>query len=191
MQGNPASLTVTAPPPVLTKISVSPSTVAIQVGQQQNYTAVGYDQFNNVMSGLTFAWASDNSGAIATLNNNVVTGVSAGTVHITASVAGVSSAPALLTVLPPPPRLTTIAVTPTTSSIFIGGTQQFTAVGYDQNGVPMSAITFAWSSSTSIATINSAGLASGLSAGTAQSTASAQGIKSNTATLRWQSRLPF
>lgn len=183
VQSNPVSLTVTTPPPVLTKISVSPSTAAIQVGQQQNYTAVGYDQFNNVMNGLTFAWSSDNSGAIATINNNVVTGVSAGTVYITASVAGVSSAPALLTVLPPPPTLTTIVVTPTTSSIFTGGTQQFTAVGYDQNGAPMSGIAFAWSSSTGSATINSEGLASGLSAGTAQITASAQGIKSNTATL--------
>src|SRR3984957_14829008 len=142
------SLTITANPPpasVLTQISVSPATTSIQVGQQQSYTAVGYDQFNNVMNGITFTWASDGSTAIAMLNNNVATGVSAGTIHITASASGISSAPASLTVLPAPPALTTIGVTPSASSILIGGTQQLTAVGYDQNGAAMNGIMFTWS----------------------------------------------
>ena len=62
-------------PSVLTQISVSPSTASIQVGQQQTYTAVGYDQFNNAMNGLAFTWASDASNAIVILNGNVATGV--------------------------------------------------------------------------------------------------------------------
>lgn len=182
-----ASLTVTAAPPppsVLTQISVSPSTASIQVGQQQSYTAVGYDQFNNVMNGVTFTWASDGSNALAMLNNNVATGVAAGTVHITASALGISSAPASLTVLPPPPALTTIVVMPSAPSILIGGTQQLTAVDYDQNGAAMSGITLAWSSSNpSVAAISSTGLANGLAAGTAQITASARGLSSNAAVL--------
>ena len=180
-------LTVKADPPspsVLTQISVSPSTVSIQAGQQQSYTAVGYDQFNNVMNGLTFAWASDGSNAIAMLNGNVATGVAAGTVHITASASGISSAPASLTVLPPPPALKTIVVTPSSPSILIGGTTQLTAVGYDQNGATMSGIAFAWSSTNpSAVTINTSGLASGLAAGTSQITASAQGMNSNAAVV--------
>ena len=65
------TITVTAPPPVLTQISVSPSTASIAAGQSQTYTAVGYDQFNNLMSGITFTWASDGNGSVATLNGNV------------------------------------------------------------------------------------------------------------------------
>jgi hypothetical protein len=180
------SITVTDPPapqPVLTQISVSPSTASIGMGQNQSYIAVGYDQFNNVMNGITFAWASD-GGSVATINGNVATGVSSGTVHVTASASGVSSAPASLTVLPPPPVLTTIAVTPAAPSIFTGGTQQLTAVGYDQSGNPMSGIAFAWSSANqNVATVDGTGLAHGVSAGTSQISASAQGVNSNAITL--------
>jgi Bacterial Ig-like domain (group 2) len=167
-------LTVVADPalaPVLTQISVSPSTALIKPGQQQSYTAVGFDQFNNVMSGIAFTWSSDGSSSIAILNGNVATGAGPGTTHITASALGITSAPASLTVMPSPSSLTTIVVTPSTSAILIGGSQQLTAVGYDQNGAAMSGITFAWSSTnTNVAPVSSAGLANGVGAGTVQIT---------------------
>ena len=76
--------------PVLTQISVSPSTASIQPGQQQSYTAVGYDQFNNVMNGLTFTWSSDGNSSVAILNGNVATGAGPGITHITASALGIT-----------------------------------------------------------------------------------------------------
>jgi hypothetical protein len=179
-------LTVIADPPssVLTQISVSPSTASIQPGQQQSYTAVGYDQFNNVMSGLTFTWSSDGNSSVAILNGNVATGAGPGTIHITASTSGVTSAPASLTVTAPPPSLTTIMVTPATSSIFIGGSQQLTAVGYDQYGTAISGITFTWSSTNpNVTPVSGAGLASGVAVGTVQITASASGVSSSPASL--------
>jgi peptidoglycan/xylan/chitin deacetylase (PgdA/CDA1 family) len=181
-----ASLTVTPasrPTAVLTKISVSPSTASIQVGERTTFTATGYDQFNNVMTGITFTWGSNDEGSIATINAGLATGLSSGTAQITASASGVSSAPASLMVLPPPPVLTSIAVTPATPSIFVGGVQQFTALGYDQNGNPMTGVSFAWSSSNrTVATVDM-GLAKGLSPGSTHITASAQGVTSNGAIL--------
>lgn len=175
-----ASINVVPVTPVLTQISVSPSTASIEAGQSQSYTAVAYDQFNKPMTGIAFTWASDSSTSIATINGNLATGVSPGTVHITASASGVSSAPASLTVLPPPVVLTTIAVTPIAPSIFTGGSQQLTAVGYDQSGNAMSGIVFTWSSANkSVATVDVTGLAAGVSTGTSQISASAQGINSN------------
>jgi peptidoglycan/xylan/chitin deacetylase (PgdA/CDA1 family) len=170
--------------PVLTKIGVSPSAASIQVGQQQKYDAAGYDQFNKAMTGITFRWSSDNT-AIATIDDNgVAVGTTQGSVSITATASGVHSAPASLSVLPPPSVLTTIAITPAASFIFVGGTQQLAAVGRDQYGNVMSGIAFLWSSSNaSVATVNSAGLANGLSAGTAEVTASAQGVTSNAVVL--------
>jgi peptidoglycan/xylan/chitin deacetylase (PgdA/CDA1 family) len=180
-----ASLTVTAQPlPVLTKISVSPSTASIQMGQQYTFMAVGYDQFNRVMTGIAFSWASDPSDTIAMISESgMATGMSVGTAHITASASGISSAPASLMVFPPPPVLTSIAVTPAAPSIFVGAVQQFTAVGYDQNGTRMSGLSFAWSTGNSgIATIDT-GLAKGVAEGSTYITASAQGVTSNIATL--------
>jgi peptidoglycan/xylan/chitin deacetylase (PgdA/CDA1 family) len=173
-----------APQPLLTQISVSPSTASISAGQTQAYTAAGYDQFNNLMSGITFTWASDGNGSVASLNGNVATAIAPGTVHITASASGISSGPASLTVLPPPSVLTSVVVTPDAPSIFTSGTQQLTAVGYDQSGNQMSGLTFVWlSSNKSVATVSAAGLASGVSVGTSQISASAQGVHSNAITL--------
>ncbi|MGA9800856.1 MAG: Ig-like domain-containing protein [Terriglobales bacterium] len=181
------SITVTAPPPpqpVLTQISVSPASASIAAGQAQTYTAVGYDQFNNPMSGVSFAWASDDNGSIVSLNANVATGVSPGIAHITASASGISSGPASLTVLQPPSVLTSIVVTPAAPSIFTGGTQQFTAVGYDQRGNPMNGFTFSWlSTNKNVATVSVAGVATGVAVGTSQITASAQGVNSNAVML--------
>src|SRR5262249_25075883 len=61
------------------------------------------------------------------------------------------------------PTLVSIAVTPVNPGIIFGATQQFTATGtYSDNSTQNLTNSVAWSSSnTNIATINSAGLASG------------------------------
>ncbi len=73
----------------------------------------------------------------------------------------------------PPPTLNSIAVTPVNPSIPTGATQQFTATGNYSDGSTQnltSQVTWT-SSSTSVATINSAGLASGVAPGTTTITA--------------------
>ena len=89
--------------PVLTKISLTPATASIHVGEEQAYVAQGLDQHNNPMTGITFTWTSSDDGgngsAIAMFHGGVATGVSLGTMHVTASALGVTSAPSELTVL--------------------------------------------------------------------------------------------
>lgn len=89
--------------PVLTKISLLPVIASIHVGEEQTYTAQGLDQYQNSMTGITFTWTSSDDGAngsaIAMFHGGVATGVSPGTMHVTASASGVTSAPAELTVL--------------------------------------------------------------------------------------------
>jgi hypothetical protein len=78
----------------------------------------------------------------------------------------------------------TITVTPASPSIAVNATQQFTATAKDSNGDTMSGVTFTWASSaTSVATINSSGLAMGVSPGTTQITATANGVTSSADTL--------
>jgi peptidoglycan/xylan/chitin deacetylase (PgdA/CDA1 family) len=174
--------------PVLKRISLSPATASIHVGEEQAFFAQALDQYNHPMNGVTFDWTSADDGrngnAVAMFHGGVATGVSAGVMHVTASASGVTSAPAALTVLAPPPTLATILVTPSQPSVFAGGTQQFSAMGKDQYGNEMSGIAFTWSSANpGTATVTEAGLATGVAPGTTAINASAQGVLGNVSVL--------
>lgn len=76
----------------------------------------------------------------------------------------------------PVPVLTTIDVTPATSSILMGATQQFSASPKDQFDSPI-ASTIVWiSSNPAVATINANGLATGVATGTTSIIASSSGV---------------
>ncbi len=83
-------------------------------------------------------------------------------------------------------NLASIAVTPATATVAIGGTQQFVATATYNDGTPTGVVTTStsWTSaSTGVATVNStSGLATGVAAGTSVITGS-YGGKSATATL--------
>ena len=134
---NPPSV-ATSKDPVLTRISLSPATASIHVGDEQAFLAQALDQYDHPMTGVTFDWSSSDDGAngnaIAMFHGGIATGISAGVMHVTASASGVTSAPAALTVLAPPPTLATVLVTPSQPSVLAGGAQQFSAVGKDQYG---------------------------------------------------------
>lgn len=83
-----------------------------------------------------------------------------------------------------PPKVATISVSPASPSIVAGATQQFTATAKDSGGNTITGVTFTWASgTTTVATINSSGLATAVSAGTSQITASASGVTSPNDTL--------
>lgn len=95
----------TSPTPVISTVGVSPSSVALNIGQSVVLAATVDDQNGNAMSGQTVAWTSSNT-AIATVNaNGSVVGVALGTATITATASG-KSATATVTVVtgtPGPP----------------------------------------------------------------------------------------
>ena len=80
------------------------------------------------------------------------------------------------------PSLTSITVTPANPSILTGGTQQFTATGHYSDGSTQNLTSLAtWSSSSpTVATVNSGGLASGLSAGTTTISAGVSAVSGST-----------
>lgn len=120
--------------PVLTTITVSPSTVSIAVGSTTTFVAIGYDQNGNVTTTAP-TWSSSSS-TIATINaSGIARGVSAGTVIITALDRGVAGTATLtVTSTASSHALVTLIVSPATSSVEVGGEAAFTAIGYDQNG---------------------------------------------------------
>ena len=163
------SLSVTAIPPTLNSIAVTPTSPSILAGTSIQFTATGTYSDNstqNITASVT--WTSSNT-SVATISSNsgLASALAQGVTTITAA-SGQFSATATLSVTPVPPTLKSIAVTPANPSASVGTSAQFTATGtYSDNSKKDLTTSVTWtSSSTSVATITSkSGLASALAVG--------------------------
>jgi uncharacterized protein YjdB len=174
----------------LVRLEVLPASAAINIGESQNFHARAF--INNggneiELPNVSFIWdSSDVSKATiapATGTTTTALALAAGTVTIRARAGGLQ-ATATLTINSPPQVLTRIEVAPTSAAIIVGGTRQFTARAFDQNNMEMFGVVFNWASSNqNAATINQSGLATGISTGSTQITASAGQVTSDPATL--------
>ena len=180
----PTALTVTAA--TLVSLAITPATAKLPKGSTLNFTAMGTftdGTMQDLTTSTTVAWAPT-TGATATVSNannqrGRATGVAAGTVDVTATVAGTPAAHAALTVVA---AIASIAVTPATPapSIVKATTQQFTAVATLTDTTTLDITSFAtWAATGTHATISSTGLATGVTAGTSTISAVSGGITSN------------
>jgi hypothetical protein len=130
-----ATVTVTAPPPALAAIVVSPNPGVVLANGTQQFSAVGRDGAGAIFP-ITPVWSVVNGGGSINPSTGVFTaGPAAGTYAntIRATSGGVSGT-ATVTVTALAPVLATITITPNPASILTGGSQLFTAVGRDANG---------------------------------------------------------
>jgi hypothetical protein len=160
-------------PPSVASVDILGPTADIQIGGTVQLSATAKDAKGNTLTGKTVSW-STSSGAIATVSTNgLVTGVSAGTVSITASVDGKTMSRDVKVVSSP---VGAIAVTVASTAIAIGGTTQATAVLRDAGGNVITGRTVTWSSSNNtVATVNGTGLVTGVGQGKATISATADG----------------
>ena len=166
---------------ILTNLIVSPASGSIYVTSNQQFTATGYfsdGSVQTVTSNLLWSSSSPNVAAITT--NGFATGLTNGVTTITAISGGVSNS-TTLTVFA---VLTNIYVTPANATIAISSNQQFAATGLYNDGSSLSLTgTASWSSSSpTVVTINTGGLATGGTNGTIMITATS-GSVSGSATL--------
>ncbi|MDX2039413.1 MAG: choice-of-anchor Q domain-containing protein [Isosphaeraceae bacterium] len=178
-----SGVTLNVTPAELVSISVSPGNPAIDQGTTQQFTATGSytDGSTADLTGMV-AWASATP-SVATIDAfGLATGVGVGSSVITASLGGVESDDALLTVLP---LLQSIMVSPGDLSLAKGSTQQLTATGGYSDGstADLTSLVIWASSTTSTATIDGAGLAATLAEGSTIITASLGGLTSPGTTL--------
>lgn len=160
-------------------------TIAAQTVQQFKATGHYTDKtMTDLSSSVT--WSTSDS-SVATVSQGLAAAVAlSGTCNITATGQGMTAA-VNLTVANLP--LQAITVSPGTATINKGMTQQFKATGLFSNGtdtIPSQDITslVSWSSSTtSAATINASGSATGVSAGTTDITAQWNGVTSPAVTV--------
>jgi len=167
--------------PVITSIALTPTTSSIYMGDTVQLTAVALDQYGNPLAVQpSFNWLTNDT-SIAMVNaTGLVTGNTVGSATIVAYTTGsFIGATATVDVVngPTTPVLTSISLTPATSSINVGDTVQLTAVAKDQYGNPLVVQpSFNWlSNNTGIAMVNSTGLVTGNTAGSSIITASVTG----------------
>ena len=173
------SLTVTAP--TISSIVVTPDGLTLGIGISQQYTATAiYSDGSTADLAAGVTWSSSAT-AVASINSaGLVTTASAGTANITAQLGSLTDT-AVLSVVPA--HLISISVTPTPVSMAVGTDQQFSALGSFDDGSTQLLTSATWSTtSSSVATVNAAGLVTAVGTGTASIKASS-GSVSGTAAL--------
>jgi hypothetical protein len=172
---------------LLQSIAITPTIPSVQVGETLQFTATGTFSDGTVVDVTdTAGWYSSNT-VVATilLAGGLATGVTIGTSTITAMMNGITQT-VTLSVVAAGPTLSYITVTPAVpNSLTVGGTQQFMATGTYSDGSTQNLTSqVTWESANpGVATINSAGLASAVAAGTTVITAELYPVSSTPVTL--------
>ncbi len=177
-----SSVTVTAVSPVVTTVTVAPTSASIVAGATTTLQATVKDQNGNVMTGQTVIWSTGNPVAATVNSTGVVTGVAAGSATITATSSG-KTGTSSITVTAVPPVVTTVTVAPTSASVVAGATTTLVATVKDQNGNVMTGQIVIWTTNNAAAaTVNSGGVVTGVAAGSATITATSS-VKTGTSSI--------
>lgn len=181
-------------PPALVSITVTPDSVQVQPGASQQFNATGlYDDGSSLDITGSVTWSCDNDNAGRIAASGIFTAVSKGTFpqvgHISASLDGIVSGQATVTVTPSAPTLTSIDVSPASVTLVSSATWQFTATGNYSDGSSQDISTIVtWScDDTSAGFISSSGLFTAVYTGSPPGNAHVQaalyGITSNQASV--------
>jgi len=171
-EGKTGTAVITVLVPVA-RVDVTPATAAITMGTTVQLTAVPRDAADNALV-RPVDWTSSNT-AVATVDAaGLVAGLTPGTATITATSRG-KSGTSLITVRVPVASIT--ISDPGTEPVAPGATLQLTATAFDANNNQLPGRSFNWASSDdAVATVDNTGLVTGVAQGTANISASADGI---------------
>jgi uncharacterized protein YjdB len=165
-------------PSTVGSVEVTASAPSLAVYRTVQLTVTLKDRGGKTVTGHTITWSTGNA-AVATVSNGLVTGVSAGSVAITATSLGRSGT---LTLDVGPAAVDTVHVIPDTATIIQGATRALNVTLKDERGLPLTGRSITWTSdSTNVATV-AAGVVTALNAGTARIVSLVEG-RADTATV--------
>jgi len=181
-EGQDGSATVTVVPPPVATVSVTPATPTLTPGAVVQLTATLRDASGATLTNRVVNWTSSNT-ALATVSGaGLVTAVAVGgPVTITATSEGQSGTAALSVIAP---IVTTVQVSPSATTVSIGGTTPLTAIVRDQNNIILTGRVVTWTTSNAaIATVSQQGSVTGVVAGGPVTITGTSDGKSGTATV--------
>jgi len=160
-------------PPAVASVEVSAPTSDLQVGATLQLSATAHDAKGGALTGRPVSWTSSTPATASVSSNGLVTGVTAGSTTITATIGGKNGSKTLTVT---PPGVATVNVTLAASTLLVGQTTQATVVTRDaaNNVITGRTITYK-STNTQIASVSSGGLVTALSPGSTTITATADG----------------
>ena len=179
IDGKKATAEVKVTSAAVASLTVSPNTSSLVVGQTTQVSAVVKDAAGTTLSGRAVTWASSDE-AVATISSSgVVSAVAAGSVTISGTSEGVKGSVTLTVSAATVARVT---VSLNSANVAVGQTTQATAAALDASGQPISGRTVTWSiDPSSIATVSTGGVVTGVAAGSATLTATVDGKSASTA----------
>ncbi|MDV4343833.1 PGF-pre-PGF domain-containing protein [Methanoculleus sp. YWC-01] len=161
------------------RIDVEPSEATLDIDDEVKFNATCYDENDEAIPDLEVSWSCGNGTVGYVDSGGYFLAYEAGTATVIASAGGITGT-ATVTVNPDEPVepvVTRIAIDPSTFTLDLSATKQFTATAFDQFEEEMAGVEFNWScSDETIGEIDSTGLFTAKAAGTATVTASADGI---------------
>jgi trimeric autotransporter adhesin len=173
-EGKSGTAAVTISNVAVGSVAVQPQGPTIMQGANVQLSATVRDVNGVVVTDRVVTWATS-SAAVATVSaSGVVTGVGSGSVTITATSEGKSGTTSVTVLAVPVASVTIQPASPDT--VFIGYTAQLTAITKDAAGGVLNGRAVTWhSNNTAIATVDAAGLVSGVTAGSTTITATSEG----------------
>lgn len=161
------------------RLEITPSNAALQPGETVQFEADYYDTFGEEVSGVQIIWISSAPEIVTVSADGLATAQQPGQAMITATGEGISSQPALLTVVADPNQVATVVVTPASVTLVIGEEQAFSASALNLSGAAVEGAMISWMhSNPEVATLSETGVLTALQAGTTNVVATADGIAS-------------
>jgi hypothetical protein len=139
-------VSVTVNPGPLARIVVTPTGVTLAPNGTQAYTAAGFDQYDNYVPGVSFAWSVDAaySGKMSFSGNTLTAGTQAGN-YPNAVIATSGAITGRGNVAISTASLASMTLTPESTSLSPNGTQTFVAKAFDAFSNEITQTAFAWS----------------------------------------------
>jgi alpha-tubulin suppressor-like RCC1 family protein/uncharacterized protein YjdB len=153
----------TGPGSRVVRVAIAPANPVVTFPATVTLTATARDAADSVISGKTITWLTDDSSVASISPSGILQGRARGSTAVRARVDGVEGATTATVVMP----VVLVKIAPTVDTVFAYDTAVFTAVAIDKNGDTVPNPIIRWTSSNdSLASIDSAGIAITLEAGT-------------------------
>ena len=156
-------------------VEVSPGTIDAHVGEKLKFSAVAKDSAGNTLDEKPSVWFAAPFDLAGADESGEVTFHAPGVVTVGAVIAGKAG---YATVNVSDSKVTVVEIGPSANpSVVVGGSEKLSATSRSSNGNPRTDVAVKWTSEKpAIASVDAAGLVTGLAAGTAMIKATSEGV---------------